>query len=272
MSADKFKSPPWYDFYPERFIAGTVAMDAAERGMYISLLCHQWIMEGLPDDMRTLERLAGAPLTPAVLAKFPVGDDGLRRNARLESVRQDQRDRIEKGKARGRKAAAARWSGDASAMLEQCTSNAQAMLEQCHPHSLVLNPHSSLHKPVTSESEGAASASPAPAPKEPKAKRVRFSKPTVEEWTEYAKTMPNALTENQAIGAWDHYEANGWRVGRNPMVDWRASLRKWGSNQREFSQASRPQHKPPVSRNGSGFVMTEQQRIDLDADSLPDNI
>ena len=122
------------------------------------------------------------------------------------------------------------------------------------------------------KSVGAASATPAPAPKEPKAKRVRFAKPSVEEWTEYARTMPNPLTENQAIGAWDHYEANGWRVGRNPMVDWRASLRKWGSNQREFAQASRPQHKPPVSRNGSGFVMTEQQRIDLDADSLPDNI
>ena len=122
------------------------------------------------------------------------------------------------------------------------------------------------------ESKGAAAATPAPAPKEIKAKRARFAKPTVEEWTEYARTMPNPLTENQAIGAWDHYEANGWRVGRNPMVDWRASLRKWGSNQREFSQASRPQHKPPVSRNGSGFTMTEQQRIDLDADSLPDNI
>jgi pyruvate/2-oxoglutarate dehydrogenase complex dihydrolipoamide acyltransferase (E2) component len=129
-----------------------------------------------------------------------------------------------------------------------------------------------MRKEEKEEHEGAASASPAPAPKEPKAKRARFAKPTVEEWTGYAKAMPNALTENQAIGAWDHYEANGWRVGRNPMVDWRASLRKWGSNQREFSQASRPQHKPPVSRNGSGFTMTEQQRIDLDADSLPDNI
>jgi hypothetical protein len=142
-------------------------------------------------------------------------------------------------------------------MLEQCTSNAQAMLEQCHPHSLVLNPHSSLLKPVTSESVGAASATPAPAPKEPKAKRVRFSKPTVEEWTEYASTMPNPLTENQAIGAWDHYEANGWRVGRNPMVDWRATLRRWGRNQREYSQTSRP------SRGGIMSDEEYQRQADL---------
>jgi hypothetical protein len=114
-----------------------------------------------------------------------------------------------------------------------------------------------MWKDEKEEHEGAATASPAPAPKEPKAKRTRFAKPSVEEWTEYAKAMPNPLTENQAIGAWDHYEANGWRVGRNPMVDWRATLRRWGRNQREFSQTSRP------SRGGIMSDDEYQRQADL---------
>jgi uncharacterized protein YdaU (DUF1376 family) len=274
----------WFDMYPERFIAGTAIMDLAERGAYITLLCHQWLAESLPADPRILARLAGGDVSPAVLDKFPVCEDGKRRNAKLERVRQEQVERMQKNKGRAQRAANARWAPDApsnaQAILQACSKHApsipqaypQAMLEPCHPHPSSLIPQSSFLEPQSRESVGAASATPAPAPKEPKAKRVRFAKPSVEEWTEYARTMPNALTENQAIGAWDHYEANGWRVGRNPMVDWQATLRRWGRNQREFSQTSRPQHKPPVSRNGSGFVMTEQQRIDLDADSLPDNI
>lgn len=26
---------------------------------------------------------------------------------------------------------------------------------------------------------------------------------------------------------WDHYESNGWKVGRNPMKNWHAAVRKW---------------------------------------------
>ena len=75
---------------------------------------------------------------------------------------------------------------------------------------------------------------PAPGPEKPK--RQRFIKPTIDEWTAYAKEMPQPLTENQSLGAWDYYEGNGWRVGRNPMVDWQATLRGWSRRQREFQQ------------------------------------
>ena len=28
----------------------------------------------------------------------------------------------------------------------------------------------------------------------------------------------------------DHYTANGWRVGKNPMRDWKAAVRTWEKN------------------------------------------
>jgi hypothetical protein len=84
--------------------------------------------------------------------------------------------------------------------------------------------------------EGDVSATPpAPVPKKPK--RQKFQKPTLDEWTAYAKEMPEPLAENQALGAWDYYEGNGWRVGRNPMADWRATLRAWARRQKDFAPA-----------------------------------
>lgn len=33
-----------------------------------------------------------------------------------------------------------------------------------------------------------------------------------------------------------HYQANGWKVGRNPMKDWRAAMVTWERNWREKNQ------------------------------------
>jgi hypothetical protein len=35
------------------------------------------------------------------------------------------------------------------------------------------------------------------------------------------------LPEPEAEKAFDFYESNGWKVGRNPMKSWEASLRNW---------------------------------------------
>lgn len=34
----------------------------------------------------------------------------------------------------------------------------------------------------------------------------------------------------------DHYLANGWRVGKNPMRDWKAALRNWNVKEREYGK------------------------------------
>jgi len=40
----------------------------------------------------------------------------------------------------------------------------------------------------------------------------------------------NLATEMKAIQFFDYYEANGWRVGKNPMKDWKAAVRTWERN------------------------------------------
>ena len=62
----------------------------------------------------------------------------------------------------------------------------------------------------------------------PKEKKAQFVKPTVVEIYDYACEKLNdkdALAFTEKFHA--HYEANGWKVGRNAMKDWKAAVRKW---------------------------------------------
>lgn len=52
----------------------------------------------------------------------------------------------------------------------------------------------------------------------------RFTKPTLEEVQAYCKERNNNV---DAQKWYDYYEAVGWKVGKNPMKDWKASVRTW---------------------------------------------
>lgn len=55
-------------------------------------------------------------------------------------------------------------------------------------------------------------------------KRKVFKKPTLEELKEYCI---NASLNVDYQYFYDYYESNGWRVGKNTMKDWKATLRNW---------------------------------------------
>lgn len=55
-------------------------------------------------------------------------------------------------------------------------------------------------------------------------KEKRFKKPTLEEVAEYCKERDNLINPETFI---NYYEANGWKVGKNPMKDWKACIRSW---------------------------------------------
>lgn len=58
----------------------------------------------------------------------------------------------------------------------------------------------------------------------------RFHKPTLEEVEAYCLERQNGLDAQRFV---DYYEANGWRVGRNPMKDWKAAVRTWEGKEKK---------------------------------------
>jgi len=107
------KDAPAFDFYAERWTHGTRHMTKVERCDYMDLLAHQWTNDGLPADLNIVARLIGykkASQIPAlVLEKFPVAEDGKRRNRRLEEERAKQRERIARKSQASKRANAVRW-------------------------------------------------------------------------------------------------------------------------------------------------------------------
>ena len=71
--------------------------------------------------------------------------------------------------------------------------------------------------------------------KEKKRRSSVFVKPTLEECIAYA---------NEKGYNWDvtrfynYYESNGWRVGRNPMKNWKAAMSSWNTKEPKYPQQS----------------------------------
>ena len=105
--------PPAFQFYADDFLAGTVTMNFAQRGLYITLLCIQWNKGFVtPDDIADLVGDGTAiaqPLANRVIAKFKVLSDGNYQNERMEIERKKQEIYRENKALTGLKGAEARW-------------------------------------------------------------------------------------------------------------------------------------------------------------------
>lgn len=97
----------------------------------------------------------------------------------------------------------------------------------------------------------------------PAEKKKAFQKPTVVEIYEYACERLNnedALKFTEKFHA--HYEANGWKVGRNAMKDWKAAVRKWDLS--TFDTSKTNQQNQTKIKNGK-FDSDAAERIYADA-------
>ena len=64
-------------------------------------------------------------------------------------------------------------------------------------------------------------------------KNTKFIRPTASEVNEYAKEIGFISLDSSYF--LDHYESNGWLVGKNPMKDWKAAIRTWKRNSSKFN-------------------------------------
>ena len=79
-------------------------------------------------------------------------------------------------------------------------------------------------------------------------KSKKFVKPTIEEVKEYCLERNNNVNPERFI---DYYEANGWKVGKNPMKDWKAAIRTWERNYKEEKKDE--SNSRPNRQNGSKY-------------------
>ena len=74
----------------------------------------------------------------------------------------------------------------------------------------------------------------------------RFSPPTLDEVKNYCLERNNNVDAERFI---DYYTANGWKVGKNSMKDWKAAVRTW----------ERSSEKPAPKQSG---IMDDFRRLD----------
>lgn len=86
--------------------------------------------------------------------------------------------------------------------------------------------------------------------KKEKPLRAVFQKPTVDEVKAYCQERGNNVDPNAFV---DFYSAKGWRVGNQPMKDWKACIRTW---ERRDQQKAKPAAK--------GFDYSNQRQYSAD--------
>ena len=94
-------------------------------------------------------------------------------------------------------------------------------------------------------------AQPQQTPTQPKEKKKRssstFVKPTFEECMAYAQEKGYQWNIERFF---NYYESNGWRVGQNPMKNWKAAMRTWNTKEPQYSQPNLFPTTTSINNNG----------------------
>lgn len=73
--------------------------------------------------------------------------------------------------------------------------------------------------------------------------RHRFSPPTVDEVKEYCREHGYAVDADRFV---DHYESNGWMIGKSQMKDWKAAVRNWSRKEKNTYGKTGPEKAWPA--------------------------
>ena len=76
--------------------------------------------------------------------------------------------------------------------------------------------------------------------------RRKLTRPSLEQVKEYCKERNNEVDPQQFL---NHYESNGWKIGKVPMADWKAAVRTWEKNE----QKNKPNSRVYIDKNSEGM-------------------
>ncbi len=191
---------PAFPFYTQDFLVGTMFLTDEETGIFVRLLCIQHQHGGLIDKNTFISKTENYP---NLKVKFVETEDGFF-NKRLMTEMVKRQNKSNNLSANATK----RWEIEKQM---QCKSIAIAMPYEDEDVDEDDNDIENEIKSVKLEAE----------------KRKIFRIPTIAEILDYAKEINYVL---DAELFFDTYEANGWRVGKNEMKNWKAVIRKWKKN------------------------------------------
>ncbi len=110
------------------------------------------------------------------------------------------------------------------------------------PKNPVGNPAGNPEHNLNPNPEKSSSPSPSPSPStstsEKKYSYSGFIRPSLEEVQDYCAKRGNEVDPQAFL---NHYDSNGWKVGKNSMKDWQASVRTWEKNKFEKKQGNGPE-------------------------------
>lgn len=129
---------------------------------------------------------------------------------------------------KSRKRASSGSKGGAAKPEANLEANGQANREANGQANGQANKELGIRNKELGEKEGAAHAPTRP----PR----RFEPPTVEDVQSRIDEKGYGVDAERFVA---YYESNGWRVGRNPMRDWRAALASWESRDRKEAGGAR---------------------------------
>ena len=94
---------------------------------------------------------------------------------------------------------------------------------------------------------------------------VKSKHPTLDEVKAYCNERNNRVDPERFI---DYYTSNGWKVGKNPMKDWKAAVRTWERSESKMNSKQQDYYDkwhPECERGGS---VTKIEDIELKLEDL----
>lgn len=85
--------------------------------------------------------------------------------------------------------------------------------------------------------------------KKKRGERKNFKKPTLEEIRTYCNSIAANINPETF---YNHYETNGWKVGKNSMKDWQAAIKGWNSREKDKI------YKQPLTKTDQAMLKTWQ--------------
>jgi hypothetical protein len=193
---------PAFLFYSSDFLTGTMLLNMEQRGKYITLLCLQHNKGRLSE--KDMLHICGA-YDSDVFAKFTKDEEGYFFNERLSTE-------VQKRKAYSESRRNNRTKKDMTNISNTYVPHMENENENINENEIIVE--DANEKKVT---------------------RKKFVKPQEHEvynlMGELNMKGNNFLTEDKLVNFartfMDHYESNGWVVGKTPMKDWQSTVRNW---------------------------------------------